>query len=66
MYPNLRAELARKNWTVGYLASLLDISPSNMSLRMNGKMDFSLTEARSIKKWLGIDMTIDELFERDE
>lgn len=64
MYPNLRAELARKGWTAAYLGSLLEISPSNMSMRMNGKMEFSLSEALSIRNLLGVDMTIDELFQR--
>lgn len=64
MYPNLRAEIARKGWTISKLAELLGMAPANLSPKLNGKYDFSLTEAREIKRLLGVDMTIDELFAR--
>lgn len=66
MYPNLRAELARKGWTNGKLAELLDMAPSNLSPKLNGKFDFTLSEARKIKNLLGVEMSIDELFAVEE
>ena len=66
MYPNLKAELARKGWTAAYLAELLGRKPAYISTKMNGKYVFSLPEAIRIKQLLGVDMTIEELFMRKE
>jgi len=62
MYRNLEAELTRKGMTKGELAKKMKLSASTMSHKLNGKVAFTLPEALRIKKILGVNMTIDELF----
>lgn len=66
MYPNLRAEMARKKITGAEIAKQIGITNSTFSQKFNGKFDFSLEEAQRIKKALGTDMSIEDLFEPDE
>ena len=66
MYPNLRAEMARKKITGQELAKKIGVTNGTFSQKFNGKFDFTLEEAQSIKKALGTDMTIEYLFEPDE
>lgn len=62
MYPNLRAEMARKNFTAEEMARRIGRTSGTFSLKFNGKAEFSLSEAFSIKKALQTDLSIDELF----
>jgi transcriptional regulator with XRE-family HTH domain len=66
MYPNLRAEMARKKVTGQELAKRIGITNGTFSQKFNGKFDFTLDEAQKIKKALGTDISIEELFEPDE
>ena len=66
MYPNLRAEKAKKKKTSRDLANALDISESTYSLKENGKGTFTLNEAKAIKAALESDMPLEELFETEE
>lgn len=63
MYPNLNAELARKNVTNGELAKVLGLSPSTVSQKRNGLFDFTLKEAKAIKHFLKLNLPLEELFE---
>lgn len=63
MYPNLNAEIARRNVTKSAIANMLDISYSTMAYKLRGATDFTLNEAIKIKKFLGVEMPIEELFE---
>lgn len=63
MYPNLNAELARKDVTNAQLAKVLGLSPGTVSQKRNGAFDFTLKEARAIKHFLKLDMPLEELFE---
>ena len=65
MYPNLRAEMARAGMTAATLSKLMRISNPTLANKLNGKRDFSLEEARIIKKILKCDVPIEELFQRD-
>lgn len=65
MYPNLRAEMARNKITASELAEKLGITISTMSMKLNGKSDFSLKEALKIRAILGTDMPTEVLFEID-
>lgn len=65
MYPTLRAELARKGMTMKSIAKKIGIAESTLSLKFNGKFDFTLAEAENIKKEIGVDMPLEELFEKD-
>lgn len=62
MYRNLEAEMVRKGFTQSRLAELLNLNSSTISLKMNGKRDFSLNEAMRIKELLRVDIPIEELF----
>ena len=64
MYPNLRAEMARHNVTMSQVAAALHVQLATLSRKMSGTNDFTLGEARAIKKFLRVDMTIDELFKK--
>lgn len=66
MYPNLRAEMARKKITGTELAKQIGVTNGTFSAKFNGKFDFTLDEAQAIKKVLGTDISIEELFEPDE
>ena len=66
MYPNLRAEMARKNVTLSWLADQIGMNVSTLSEKMNGKAKFTLDEAKKIKKALDVDLSIDELFEKED
>jgi transcriptional regulator with XRE-family HTH domain len=68
MYPNLKAELARKNITLEKLSKALEErgiykTIQTLSNRINGKCTFTLDEAKAIKEILGTDIPIDILFE---
>jgi len=65
MYPNLRAEIARRNLTNAIVANEINISESQFSLKMNGKYPFTLKEAISIRKYLNTTLSIEELFEME-
>ena len=64
MFPNLRAEMARKNVTVDMLASKLKRTKGTVSQKLNGKSPINLDEAEAIRDYLEPAMTIDELFAR--
>lgn len=66
MYPNLRAEMARKKMTGAELAKAIGVNTGTFSQKFNGKTDFGLVEARAIKAVLGTDLPIEVLFEPDE
>lgn len=68
MYPNLRAEITRRNLTFAevvegiFKESGVQISITHFSLKMTGKYGWTLAEAFAIKKFLKTKLTIDELF----
>ena len=69
MFPNLRAEIARKGLTMAevvegiFKESGVQISITHFSLKMNGKYDFTLKEAFAIKKFLKTKLPLDVLFQ---
>ena len=63
MFPNLRAEIARKNLTMAEVADAIGLSVTHFSLKMNGKYGFTLAEAFAIKKFLKTKLSIDVLFQ---
>lgn len=62
MYPNLRAEMARRNITGYELAEKIGITNGTFSLKFNGKSEFTLDEALKIKNVLESDLSIEVLF----
>ena len=66
MYPNLNAEMARAGITRSALAEKLGITPSTLSLKLNGKSELSFGECVRIKKIIGTDIKIEQLFAAGE
>jgi DNA-binding Xre family transcriptional regulator len=64
MYLNLKAEMARKNVTLTELANMTGMKLGTLSVKINGKSDFTFSEASNIKKALKVDIPLDELFQR--
>lgn len=66
MFPNLEAEMARSKITQAKLAEILNISPTTLSFKLNGKSTLSLKECVEIKKKVFPSKTLDYLFWTDE
>ena len=60
MYSKLKGILVEKNITQQELAQILQISVSALNFKINGKSDFSVTEAKRVSNLLG--KTIEEIF----
>ena len=56
MFPNLEAELKRKNIKRADLAQLLNCSVGTISEKMTGGSAFSFDAAVKIKKFIGVDI----------
>lgn len=68
MFPNLKAEIARKNLTLADIVKELrkrgfKTTVSTLSQKLNRKYEFTVKEAKALKAILGTDLPIDELFE---
>lgn len=68
MYPNLKAEIARKGLTLEKIVEELkkrgiNITVSMLSLKLNGKYEIYLKEAKALKEIVETDIPIDILFE---
>lgn len=63
MYPNLKAELVRRHISVPALAESLGISHGTMYLKLSGKAELTLRQAKQIKDLLGIDLPLEVLFD---
>lgn len=68
MFPNLKAEIARKNLTLADVVKELRkrgfrMTVATLSQKLNKKFEFTLKEAKALKEILGVDITLEELFE---
>ena len=66
MFPNLDAEMARKKITRGALANVLHMTPSTLSMKLNGKATLTLPECIKIRDAVDENLDIDYLFASDE
>ena len=66
MYPNLEAELKRKNIKRTDIANHLGISVSTVSEKMQGNSDFTFGATVKIKQMLGVNIPLEELFATDD
>ncbi len=64
MYPNLKAEIARKGETFGSVANICNITSNTFSQKINGKSEFTIDEAMKIADFLEADMPLQILFKR--
>lgn len=60
IYPNLRAEMARRNYTLDDLGKVIGVSAGAVSLKLNGKRDFDIEEVKKICEHFS--MSFEELF----
>ena len=67
MFPNVRAEIARNNLTLGDIVNELQkrgftmVVPT-LSAKLNKKYEFTLKEAKALKEILNTDLPLEELF----
>lgn len=54
MFPNLRAEMARKRYTITRLAAELGITRKGLDNKLSGKTEFKLGEILKICEILGV------------
>ena len=66
MFPNLKAEMARKGIHQAELAEELGVTPATMSLKLTGKSKLTLDEAFAIKKHVRTRLSLDVLFATTE
>ena len=66
MFPNLEAEMARSKITQLQMAEMLQVTPTTLSFKLNGKSSLSLKECVLIKQLMLPDKTLDYLFATDE
>lgn len=66
MYPNLQAEMARRNIDRKDIADLLNVTLITLNRKMSGEYQFTVDQAKKIKAFLGVVMSLDELFEFTE
>lgn len=64
MYPNLKAELARVNMSMKDLAKAIDMPYSTLVDKVAGRSEFTFQEAVDIRKAIGVDIPLDELFKK--
>ena len=64
MYPTIKAEMARKNMTITELANVTGIRYQTLSEKLRGNYGFTVAEAKKIKEALGVDISLEDLFER--
>ena len=62
-FPNLEAEMARRNVSKGDLAKLLHKTNGVITSRMDGSSEWGFWEVVTIKQFLEYAGTLDELFE---
>lgn len=65
MFPNLRAEMARRSITVADLASVIHKTDRTVSDKLNGRGDFTLSEACAIRDGVFPGQTLEYLFTRE-
>ena len=70
-YPNLKAEIARSGLTYneilerGKKDGRLDCTISTLSLKINGKAEFTLSESMALKDIIDTDLSLSELFKSE-
>lgn len=64
MYPNLNAEMARRDISQQKMAEILGMTLATFNNKLSGKVDFKLSEINIICKFFGC--TFEYLFEERE
>lgn len=64
MYSKLKGLMVEKRITQQELAQILKITTSALNFKINGRSDFSVTEAKLVSSFFG--KTVEEIFVIDE
>lgn len=62
MFPNLFAEMARRDITRGALAEAVGVTPTTMGLKLKGEAPITLAEALQIKRAIDDNLGLEYLF----
>jgi transcriptional regulator with XRE-family HTH domain len=65
MYPNLKAEMARRGITASSLAEMTEIPYSTLAPKLRGERPITVREAQIIKTAIGTDVPLDLLFDTE-
>lgn len=64
VYPNLDREIKARGLSKKTLADMVHIRYQTFIVKCNGKNDFTFDEALAIKRALGTELTLEQLFEK--
>lgn len=64
MYPNFEAERARQKITLEDISTILGKTVANWSSKLRGDTVLTFDEAIALKRVLGTDLPLEELFEK--
>jgi plasmid maintenance system antidote protein VapI len=65
MFPNIRAEMARKGLKINSMAEVLEINDRTLGNKLAGKTEFTWTEVSQIRKRFFPSCSIEYLFDQD-
>ncbi|MDU6263791.1 MAG: transcriptional regulator [Anaerocolumna aminovalerica] len=66
MYKILRIEMYKRDITISALAEELGIAEKTLRNKINGVTEFTWSEVLSIRKLVSPDMSLDELFQKED
>lgn len=66
MYYRLRNEIDKRNYTIGRFAILANMSEKSLRNKLNGMTDFSWSEVLLIRELLDPELSLEELFKRED
>ena len=66
VYPILDAELEKRTMTRKFLAKNIGVNYQTLKRKLRGEITLDLKTAEKIRDFLGVDMTIEELFAKNE
>lgn len=66
MYYRLRNEMDKRGYTIETFASLVGMSEKTLRNKINGTTDFTWTEVRRIRDLLDPNLSLEELFVKEE
>ena len=65
VYPVLLREMRARGWSANRLANELDVAHNTILRKLQGSRDWKLWECIEIKRLLGVDMPLEELFQKE-
>ena len=65
VYPNLEREMLKNDKTVNDLVKPLESDLNGIGKKMIGRYDITVAQAQKIKKAIGSDLPLEELFKRE-